>query len=141
MYECHGRWGNVEGGITSFMRCLISDFSKESPLKFGTEAVQKLQNKFERTRWERLGCYAAPVRGPPGGKNGDRVPLSPCFQVAGRGQRGEKLYFLGLVFLLGLLPREMFVKTKDGVNSEPCDEILNKREDSLRRPHSWGQIL
>lgn len=30
------------------------------------------------------------------------------------------------------------MKAKDGVNSEPCDEILNKREDNLIICHSLG---
>lgn len=30
------------------------------------------------------------------------------------------------------------MKAKDGVNSEPCDEILNKRESNLIMHHSLG---
>lgn len=30
------------------------------------------------------------------------------------------------------------MKAKDGVNSEPRDEILNKREDNLIMPHGLG---
>lgn len=36
-------------------------------------------------------------------------------------------------------PREVFVKAEVGVNSEPRDEILNKRDDNLIMCHRLGQ--
>lgn len=36
-------------------------------------------------------------------------------------------------------PREVFVKAEVGVNSEPRDEILNKRDDNLIMCRRLGQ--
>ena len=62
-------------------------------------------------------------------KHRGRVKWSPSFTVIDLGEHGEKVYFCGLVFPAHRpIHREAFVKAKNGVNSEPCDEIWNKWE-------------
>lgn len=51
----------------------------------------------------------------------------------------ERSCYCGLVMHTEGLHREVFVNAEDGVNAEPCDEILNEREDNLIMCHRLGQ--
>lgn len=65
-----------------------------------------------------------------GWKHRGGVKWNCPFNVIDLGEHGEMVYFCGLVFL----PRPVHTqkaKAKNGVNSELCDEILNKWEKVL----------